>query len=133
MSRVFADTSGFLAILVADDTAHGVAKRAFARLKDREAILSTTSYVLVETYALCERRLGLAAVRGFREAFAPLLQVRWVDEALHERGLELLLERGKRGLSLVDAVSFLAARDEGIEEAFAFDKHFEQEGFSAVR
>ncbi len=133
MNAVFADTSGFLALLVPTDKAHAAARRAFASLRQRSALLRTTSYVLVETYALCERRLGLAAVRAFREDFEPLLDVRWVDDGLHERGLDLLLSKKKRGLSLVNAISFVAASDEGLEEAFAFDRHFAEEGLSPVR
>jgi predicted nucleic acid-binding protein len=56
----------------------------------------------------------------------------WVDAALHEAGLDLLLERRKRRLSLVDAVSFVTMRQKSLVEAFAFDPHFEQEGFSLV-
>ncbi len=133
MNTVFADTSGLLALLVPTDTAHAAARRAFASLRRRSAVLRTTSYVLVETYALCERRLGLAAVRAFREGFEPLLDVRWVDDGLHQRGLDLLLSRKKRGLSLVDAVSFVTAAEEGLGEAFAFDRHFAEEGLSPVR
>jgi predicted nucleic acid-binding protein len=36
------------------------------------------------------------------------------------------------GLSLVDAVSFLLMREEGIDEAFAYDRHFEREGFAII-
>lgn len=88
--------------------------------------------MLVETYALIGRRLGLAAVRGFRTDFAPLLEVVWVDETLHDRGLDLLLDRQKRALSLVDAVSFITMRQKSVNDAFAFDPHFEDEGFSLV-
>lgn len=41
----------------------------------------------------------------FRESSAPLLEVGWVDRDLHERCLDLQLER-PRGISLADAVSF---------------------------
>ena len=88
--------------------------------------------MLVESYALIGRRLGLEAVRHFRADFAPLLDVVWVEEALHDAGLDLLLHRRKRLLSLVDAVSFVAMRQTGLTEAFAFDPHFEQEGFSLI-
>ncbi len=84
------------------------------------------------TYALIGRRLGLEAVRSFRADFAPLIEVVWVDEALHNAGLDLLLDRRKRLLSLVDAVSFVTMRRGNIADAFAFDPHFEQEGFSIV-
>jgi predicted nucleic acid-binding protein len=57
----------------------------------------------------------------------------WVDGPLHEAGLDLLLGRRARRLSLVDAVSFVTMRQRTLEEAFAFDPHFEQEGFVIVR
>jgi predicted nucleic acid-binding protein len=130
---VFADTSGLLALLNAEDENHAPAARAFANLRARQAALVSTSFVLVETYALIGRRLGLDAVRSFRADFSPLIDVVWVDEALHNAGLDLLFDRGKRLLSLVDAVSFITMRQRSVAEAFAFDPHFEQEGFSLVR
>ena len=132
MNAVFADTSGLLALLNAKDENHTRAERAFANLHTRHAALVSTSFVLVETYALLGRRLGLDAIRSFRADFAPLMDVVWVDEALHNAGLDLLLERRKRLLSLVDAVSFVTMRQKSLAEAFAFDPHFEQEGFSIV-
>lgn len=132
MSAVFADTSGLLALLNAKDENHGRAERAFASLRARQAPLVSTSFVLVETYALIGRRLGLDAVRSFRADFAPLIDVVWVDESLHNAGLDLLLDRRKRLLSLVDAVSFVTMRQRNVDNAFAFDPHFEQEGFSVV-
>ena len=132
MTTVFADTSALLALLNAADENHVRAERAFSSLRDRQAPLVTTSLVLVETYALIGRRLGLDALRSFRLDFAPLMDVVWVDESLHEAGLDLLLARRQRRLSLVDAVSFIAMRQANLEEAFAFDPHFQQEGFSLV-
>lgn len=130
--NVFADTSGLLALLNPNDDNHARAKRAFATLRARQASLVSTSFVLVETYALIGRRLGLDAVRSFRADFAPLIEVVWVDETLHDAGLDLLLARRKRLLSLVDAVSFVTIRQRTIAEVFAFDPHFEQEGFELV-
>ena len=132
MNAVFADTSGLLALLNSKDENHARAERAFVTLRARQAPLVSTSFVLVETYALVGRRLGLDAVRSFRTDFAPLLEVVWVDEALNEAGLDLWLERGKRLLSLVDAVSFVTMRQRDVAEVFAFDPHFEQEGFALV-
>lgn len=125
MSTVFVDTSAVLALLVGSDRAHADAVAAFARLRDRRAELVTTSYVLVEAYALIDPRLGRGALTSFRESFAPLLRVIWVDAALHDRGLDRL-ENGPQGLSLVDAVSFEAIREHRILEAF--DRHFDKEG-----
>ncbi len=126
MSAVFVDTSAVLALMVGTDRAHAEAVSAFAKLRDRKAELVTTSYVLVETYALIDRRLGRDAVMSFRESFAPLLRVIWVDAGLHDRSLDRLT-KGPSGLSLVDAVSFEAIREYKILAAFAFDRHFDQE------
>ena len=132
MNSVFADTSALLALLNPADENHDRAQRAFATLRTRKASVHSTSYVLVETYALVGRRLGLEAVRSFRTDFAPLIDVVWVDDMLHNAGLDLLLDRRKRLLSLVDAVSFVTMRQSHMAEAFAFDPHFEDEGFSIV-
>ena len=132
MSSVFVDTSAVLALLNPHDQAHERARRGFSALEGEEAALVTSSFVLVETYALVGRRLGSEAVRNFREAFAPLLEVVWVGSELHEGGLDLLLDRQIRDLSLVDAVSFLVIRQRQIERVFVFDRHFEEEGFGLV-
>ena len=132
MSRVFVDTSALLALLNPDDSAHRQARTAFERLAAMGAALTTTSYVLVETYALVGRRLGAEAVRAFRESFAPLLDVIWVDETLHEAGLDLLLARKSGRLSLVDAVSFVTIRQRGVDQVFAYDDDFRRERFDLL-
>lgn len=132
MNAVFVDTSALLALVNGTDANHGRAARAFDGLRARRAPLLSTSYVLVETYALLGRRLGLEAIRRFRADFAPLIGIVWIDDALHDAGLDLVLDRRQRRLSLVDAVSFVTMRQSGLDEAFAFDPHFEQEGFATV-
>ena len=133
MTAVFADTSGLLALLNGRDEHHAAAARAFRRLQARQAPLVSTSFVLVEIYALLGRRMGVEAVRAFRADFAPLLEVVWVDATLHDAGLDLLLRQRRRQLSLVDAVSFVVMTQRRLDEAFAFDPHFEQEGFALTR
>jgi predicted nucleic acid-binding protein len=133
VSAVFVDTSAILALLVDDDVNHAAAKSAFESLSREEARLFTTSYVLVEVYALLGRRHGRDAVRRFRHDFTPLLDVVWVDEDLHEAGLDSLLARAARDVSLVDAVSFTALRARGAHRVFAYDRHFVGKGFDFVR
>lgn len=132
MNRVFVDTSALLALVNAEDRFHGRAVEAAAVLRSTGADLVTTSYVMVETYALLDRRLGRESVRRFREGFEPLLEVIWVSKEEHEEGLDLLLG-ARRRMSLVDTVSFAVARRRGIQRAFAFDDDFEAEGFDLVQ
>jgi predicted nucleic acid-binding protein len=132
VSRVFIDTSAIFGLLVSTDTAHDRARRIFDGLRTREAPTVTTSYVLVETYALLSRRMGRESIQRFREDFAPLLEVCWIDERLHEAGLDLLQQRRWKGLSLVDAVSFVVIRERQLDAVFVFDRHFEREGFAVL-
>jgi predicted nucleic acid-binding protein len=132
MTPVFVDTSGLYALLVATDTFHQRAREAFAELRREDARLVTTSYVLVEAYALIQRRVGPGAVHALRRGFAPLLEVVWVDASTHESALDELDRLGDAAISLVDAASFVVMRERSIHRAFAFNAHFEGGGFELV-
>jgi predicted nucleic acid-binding protein len=132
LSGVFVDTSAVLALLNKDDGNHEPAAEAFANLEVKKVRLFTSSYVIVETYALLVRRFGKTAAKRFRRYFEPLLKIIWVDESLHDEGLNLLFLRTGRSFSLVDAVSFAVMRHQRINKAFAYDRHFEQEGFERL-
>jgi len=119
-----------LALLVGSDEAHEEAMEGFERVRAERASLVTSSYVLVETYALLQGRIGIGAVRIFREALVPLVEMLWVDEVAHERALDELLLRNTRKLSLVDATSFVLMRANRVDRAFTFDGHFREEGYT---
>jgi predicted nucleic acid-binding protein len=131
LSRVFADTSSFYALLSTGDTQHERARRAFLQLGRENAALVSTSYVLVETYALLDRRLGREASRRFHEELAPLLEIIWVDRELHEQAMDLFLARS-RSVSLVDDASFVCIRALGLDRVWAMDRRFAAEGFEMV-
>ena len=63
-------------------------------LRDGQDLL-THNYVLVETSALLQHRLGLAALRTFNEDVAPLLRVDWVAETRHRVGGAVVLAAGE--------------------------------------
>lgn len=128
----FVDTSAILAVLDGDDVQHGRAKRTWSELVSAEDDLLTTNYVLVETYALVQARLGLDATRSLNDDVVPVIRVTWVDENLHRAAVTALLTAQRRDLSLVDCISFETMRRLGIERAFAFDRHFRQQGFDLV-
>lgn len=129
----FADTSGLYALLDRDDQNHTVAKRCWLRLMDREEPLLTTNYVLVETCALAQRRLGIEAVRVIEGDLSPVLRVEWIGQDTHSLATNALLTARRKTLSLVDCVSFIAMRRTGLQTAFAFDRHFREEGFEFPR
>jgi predicted nucleic acid-binding protein len=129
---VFVDTSAFFAVLDADDENHDAAKQVWEDLLAQEAVLICSNYVLVETLALVQRRLGIPAVRTFQEDIVPVLKVEWVDETIHQVGIASVLAAARRGLSLVDCVSFEIMRRLGIKTAFVFDHHFDEQGFECL-
>lgn len=126
---MFVDTSALIAVLHADDDNHAHASAIFRSLIERDALLATSSYVLVETTALIQHRFGLPAVRRFQDDVVPVLDIIWVHAELHAEGMAALLTAGRRDLSLVDCVSFACMRRHGISHAFHFDRHFREQGF----
>jgi predicted nucleic acid-binding protein len=127
---VYVDTSSFLAVLDADDENHETAKKIWTDLLESREGIVCNSYVLVETYALMQHRLGMAAVRAFHEDVFPVLRLEWIDDSLHQQAANALLTANRRNLSLVDCASFTTMRRLGIKKAFAFDKHFSDLGFT---
>ncbi len=126
------DTSAFYAVLDAADRNHAAAHAEWERLLLADSVLVTTSYVLVETLALLQHRIGLDAVRTFHADLMPLLRVEWIGEDLHEAGLSGVLSARRSRLSAVDCVSFAVMRRLGIDTAFAFDAHFREQGFTCL-
>ena len=97
-----------------------------------DGVLLTSNYVLVETFALAQRRLGLDAARALGDVLVPMMHVLWVDEALHAAATAALFTAGRRRLSLVDCTSFELMRRHGIADALTLDRDFTHHGFRAV-
>mgnify|MGYP002624877885 FL=1 len=129
---IFVDTSAFIAYLNRDDRYHATAIRTMQAVAQQETQLISTSYTLLETTALIQRRLGLPALQDFQDAIVPLLTVVWVDAALHELGITAVLTANRRELSLVDCISFIICRQRHIEQVLAFDQHFAEQGFNLL-
>jgi uncharacterized protein len=127
---VFLDTSGLYAVFDRDDANHPRAKIAWVEWLREGAVLLTNNYVLLETAALLQRRIGVAAVRALHEEVTPLLQVDWVSEEQHSAGVEAVLAAARKKLSLVDCVSFQTMRNRGVRTVFCFDAHFREQGFA---
>jgi uncharacterized protein len=130
--RIFVDTSAFYALLDRDDDNHAKARDAWAEILDAGTVAATSSYVLVETVALLQSRLGLEAVRAFEDAIIPVLHVEYVTGELHRLGMAALLVASRRRLSLVDCISFEIMRRNGISSSFTFDSHFKEQGFRLI-
>jgi predicted nucleic acid-binding protein len=129
---VFIDTSAFLAVLDRDDSNHHRAKKAWAELLIPDNTLICNNYVLVESFALIQHRLGMDAVRVFQDDILPLINIEWVSESMHKSGVSALLAVSRKKVSLVDCISFETMRNLGIKTAFVFDPHFLEQGFKCI-
>ena len=129
---IFVDTSAFYALLDGDDAEHSRALKSWEGEPPGEGGLATTNYVVLESMALLQSRLGMPAVRVFRDAILPLVRIEWIDEVVHARAVSAFIAADRRGLSLVDLSSFETMRRLGIRSSFTFDRHFRQYGFETV-
>jgi predicted nucleic acid-binding protein len=130
--KIFIDTSAFYALLDRDDDNQEDAKKAWTKILNAENVLVTSNYVLAETFALLQNRLGVRAVRAFQEDIVPIVNIEFVNPETHRSGTAALLASSKRNLSLVDCISFEIMRTLGIKTAFTFDAHFKEVGFQAI-
>lgn len=92
----------------------------------------TSNYVVLETTALLQNRVGLDPIRDLESKFLPLMETVFVDAALHRRAVERLLRIDRRRVSLVDATSFEIMDAHGIADVLGLDSDFEGQGFRLV-
>ena len=128
---LFVDTSAWFALVNRRDPDHRAVRET---LEEAGGRLVTSNFVFDEFVTLCRLRLGHeAAVRagGELRAGKAVDQVRTTaaDEAA---AWTLFRERGDKGYSYTDCVSFTMMRRLGIRHAVALDEDFRREGFETL-
>lgn len=134
MTRIFADACYWIALLDPRDQLHGAASAAKSRIGS--AGLITTDEVLTEVlnyYGSRGQQLRTAAVDSVDGILADA-RVKVVPQSRESFDGALALYRSwtDKGFSLVDCRSFELMSQEGISEALTDDRHFKQEGFTAL-
>ena len=129
---IFIDTSALYALMDADDRNHERARDAWAQWLDQPIQFLTSNYVLLESLALIQHRLGIQAARQFNEELMPVLRVHWIDAELHATALKMVLAIGQRDLSLVDCTNIELMRRLGHRTIFAFDRHYPEQGLTQL-
>ena len=130
MSKMFADTFYFLALLNKNDQAHAKALQASAQIEE----LITTEWVLTELAdGLASSRHRSMFLQTRQELLADAdVRVMPLDVQLHEEGIRLYASRADKEWSLTDCISFVVMQREAVTEALTGDHHFEQAGFVAL-
>jgi predicted nucleic acid-binding protein len=126
---IFLDTSAIYALADKTDPNHVTAYSKFQDALKSGEVFVLHNYILLESAALLQARLGLpSAVLFLKDAKS--FEVEWVDSDLQKEAEKELERIGKRGISLVDCTSFLVMRRKGVQKVLAFDPDFEAWGFS---
>lgn len=125
---IFLDTSAVIALADRSDDNHAEAVAALDKVTAQGQGILTHNYILVESAALLQSRIGLRSALAFLSDAAKLT-IHWVTPRDHADAVTLLAERNRRGLSLVDCMSFAVMRNYGVSAALAYNADFEAEGF----
>lgn len=131
MSRVFADTFYYLALLNSVDGAH---RTAIEFTDAFSGTMLTTDFVLTE---LADGLAGARTKRALVEFIDdhrrdPAVRIVPVGKKILSSGWDLYRKRLDKDWSLTDCVSFVVMKDRGITDALTGDHHFEQAGFHAL-
>jgi predicted nucleic acid-binding protein len=134
LSPVFIDTGYLVAVEAVDDQHHAVAIKHWLQSLRNPLQLVTTSFVLDEvvTFFTSRGRHAKAIDLGRRLLSSPSVQLVHVDEDLLRAAFEYLERRPDKRFSLTDCISFVLMNRLGIQQALAFDAHFEQAGFIRI-
>ena len=131
MKTAFAHTFYFLALLDSREQFHELAVQAS---RDPQLHLVTTEWVLAEFgNAYCHPKDRSDFVVLYRSiANHPRVRIIPANTELFQHGVDFFEQRPDKEWSLVDCLSFVVMRDEGVTSALTGDKHFEQAGFTAL-
>ena len=132
MEKIFVDTSALYALISTQDQNLKPAVAAWRRVLEQGDILFTNNYVLVESFALIQSRLGIEFARALQTNIVPFLQVDWIGEQQHTSSVNDVFIANRRQLSLVDCSSFETMRRLGINKVFSFDEHFREQDFEVI-
>lgn len=131
MKRVFVDTGGFVALLVADDASHARARELFAEANKERWRLVTTNAVVFETYGVLlirsrdKRRAAMTFLDLVGTGTCRIERVRRTDEV---NATSVLRSHEDKTYSFCDALSFVVMERLRVSEAIAFDRHFREYG-----
>jgi predicted nucleic acid-binding protein len=129
---IYVDTSAFFAMVSSSDANHEAALQTWEDLVENREKLMCNNYILVESIALIQHRVGLEAVAILHNEILPIMEIDWLDESLHNTIMQIVISTNRRVLSFVDHSSFNTMHRHGIKTVFTFDDHFRQQGFEVI-
>ena len=137
MRQVFVDTSAWDALADSHDAHHDLALLFRQEIAGR-AQLVITDYVLDELYTLLLLNIGYQGAVSFKIKVDTLIQegvvsIVWVTEAIARDAWQVFEQfNADKKWSFTDCVSYTVMKQRSIAEAFTFDHHFQQMGFTKL-
>ena len=131
MDAVLLDTGYLLALELANDQNHQVAKAHWERVSKWRLRLVTTSYVFAKVVTFLNSRghHTKALQVGNNLLHSPSVHLVHISEALFYKGWSYFERHQDKSYSLTDCISFILMPKFGITRALTFDQHFSQAGF----
>jgi predicted nucleic acid-binding protein len=129
---VFLDTVGLLALWDASDQWHLAAESAFRDLSRAKALLTTTSFVMLECANAAARRPYRQTVERLRERMESNNMLVFPTDADWREAWAAYQEGDASRPGIVDYISFAVMRRLGIRQAFTNDRHFQEAGFETL-
>lgn len=131
---VMLDTSGLVALVVADDRWHSAAVAAYAGVRAARRRLVVTSLTLAEladTLSAVNLRPLASALRD-RLFESEAVEIVPFEGELDSRAWQLFRERPDEEWGLTDCAAFVVMEERRIRDALTADHHFRQAGYHCL-
>ncbi len=134
MKKVFADTSGWLALVVKSDFLHEKAVEIYQNLLNQNYDFVTHDGILLEVgnslSSVKARNTALKLKENIENSSR--IELVSLSPELIESGWKLYAERLDKDWGIIDCISFVVMQRYGLTEALTTDKHFKQAGFTKL-
>ena len=134
--KIFIDANVFVANTLPSDPLHQRARFLTEQIKQEKPEFFTSSDILKESLTIISQRGGKSAALMFFSQVQNKksgINLIFIDEELHQKGLQLFQEITAKDVSAVDCTSFALMQKLDISTAFSFDRHFETAGFTLIK
>ena len=133
MRQIFIDTSAYFALADEEDKNHQAASGKMQQLIRERASFTTTNIVIAETHTLTLKRIGYkTALEVIERIYSSQIRIYRIREADEKKALDIIRKYTDKDFPFVDALSFAVMEKLHITQAFTFDKHFTQYGFTLL-
>ena len=133
MRQIFIDTSAYFALADEEDKNHQAASGKMQQLIRERASFTTTNIGIAETHTLTLKRIGYkTALEVIERIYSSQIRIYRIREADEKKALDIIRKYTDKDFPFVDALSFAVMEKLHITQAFTFDKHFTQYGFTLL-